>query len=309
MTKTTTPESQGRPLVLVLGPLSPYLGSVFKRGFELVDLDPRAAFAFPGDGELVLGGAPGAPTLLHRKTGQDFSALARELAGMVAEVAKQRDLDGVILPAQSALAGLERLPQLGETGTTTKTGQSLVALRLRSDLPALPLEDTGRLNDPGLREAFVTRVYSLLRWKAVRLAPSPTALLDFHERHKYLLRCFSLEGLRRLGKLAARAGAEDPGQLVQTYGAELVAVLASTPTRKRHTDVLLHLLGYFKEKLPAAERQELLETIEAYRLELLPLIVPVTLINHHVGRLGPDYLARQWYLNPHPLELELRNHV
>jgi uncharacterized protein YbgA (DUF1722 family) len=309
MNQAPTPTTAERPLVLLLGPLAAYLRTAFERGLELVDLDPRAQVPFPGDEELVLAGAPAAPTLVHRKTGQDFTAAAQELAQTVVARTCDRPVDGVILPGHSALAGLERLPLRGDDGRTAKTGRSLVALALMAQRPLLPLEDTGRLHDPGLREAFVTRLYTLLRWRTVAAAPSVAGLLDFHERHKYLLRAYSLEGLRRLGKLAALVGKDGPAPVTAAYEAELVKVLALTPTRKRHTDVLLHLLGYFKDKLPPAERHELLDTIESYRLELLPLIVPVTLINHHVGRLGPEYLARQWYLQPYALELELRNHV
>jgi hypothetical protein len=45
------------------------------------------------------------------------------------------------------------------------------------------------------------------------------------------------------------------------------------------------------------------------RKGLIPLIVPVTLFNHFVRKYQEPYLRRQFYLNPHPLELMLRNHV
>ena len=80
-------------------------------------------------------------------------------------------------------------------------------------------------------------------------------------------------------------------------------------TRGRHTNVLTHMTGYFKRKLGSDERAELVEVIDEYRRGLVPLVVLLTLVKHHVRRLGIGYLADQVYLNPHPKELMLRNHV
>ena len=68
-------------------------------------------------------------------------------------------------------------------------------------------------------------------------------------------------------------------------------------------------MGYFKKQLTPDEKQELLEVFEQYRNELVPLLVPITLINHYVRKYDQPYLKQQTYLNPHPMELKLRMHV
>jgi uncharacterized protein YbgA (DUF1722 family) len=68
-------------------------------------------------------------------------------------------------------------------------------------------------------------------------------------------------------------------------------------------------MGYFKKQLSADEKQELLEIFDRYRRQLVPLVVPITLINHYVRKYEQPYLAQQVYLNPHPMELKLRNHA
>ena len=80
-------------------------------------------------------------------------------------------------------------------------------------------------------------------------------------------------------------------------------------TAKKNANVLIHVLGYFKKTISSDEKQELFEVIEDYRKGLVPLIVPITLLNHYVLKYDEHYLARQCYLNPHPGELMLRNHV
>jgi uncharacterized protein YbgA (DUF1722 family) len=135
------------------------------------------------------------------------------------------------------------------------------------------------------------------------------ALVDFHTRHKLLLRAHSPEHMRQLGKLVARAADLPLPELREAYQKLLLEALSKKTTTKKNTDVLYHLMGYFKGDLSADEKQELREIIDLYHRGLVPLVVPVTLINHYVRKYDEPYLKGQWYLNPHPIELQLRNHV
>jgi len=80
-------------------------------------------------------------------------------------------------------------------------------------------------------------------------------------------------------------------------------------TVNKHVNVLLHLAGYFKRSLSGDEKKELLDIINSYHRGLIPLIVPITLLDHYVRKYDQPYLKEQYYLHPHPLELQLRNHV
>lgn len=107
----------------------------------------------------------------------------------------------------------------------------------------------------------------------------------------------------------ARAKQIPDNELFADYEHQMMATLKLRCTLKKHTNVLMHLLGYFKKQLTADEKQELLSIIDNFKLGLIPLIVPVTLVNHYVRKYDQEYLAEQYYLNPHPLELKLRNHA
>ena len=124
-----------------------------------------------------------------------------------------------------------------------------------------------------------------------------------------MLRAHSPEHLRRLGKLVAHAAAQPIPEFYDSYQKLLLEALGLKTTSKKNTDVLYHLMGYFKGNLSADEKQELRDLIELYHRGLLPLIVPVSLISHYVRKYDQPYLKGQWYLNPHPIELQLRNHV
>jgi uncharacterized protein YbgA (DUF1722 family) len=100
-----------------------------------------------------------------------------------------------------------------------------------------------------------------------------------------------------------------PEKLHQDYLSTLMEGLRCVATIKKNTNVLTHILGYFKKHLSQDDEHELLEVIETYHKGLIPLIVPIVLLNHYVRKHDEPYLQRQHYLNPHPIELMLRNHV
>lgn len=113
---------------------------------------------------------------------------------------------------------------------------------------------------------------------------------------------------RELGKLVGAVKKKSIGEAYDAYEKDLVKALALTATVKKQTNVLMHMVGYFKKQLSSDEKEELVECIERYRQELIPLVVPLTLISHYVRKYREPYLSRQVYLNPHPVELKLRNH-
>ena len=114
---------------------------------------------------------------------------------------------------------------------------------------------------------------------------------------------------RVMGKLVADGKKMPIQELYQKYQHLLMEAVKSKTTVRRNANVLQHLMGYFKKQLTSDEKQELLDIFEQYRNGLVPLIVPITLINHYVRKYGQPYLKLQTYLNPHPMELKLRTHV
>jgi uncharacterized protein YbgA (DUF1722 family) len=174
----------------------------------------------------------------------------------------------------------------------------------------VPVEDDGRLQNPALRENFIERIFVFRRWKEMaRQAGSLKDLIAFHTEHKLLILSHSPKHYTTLGQLVAEAKKVKREQLYARYAEILMEGLRLPATTKKNTNVLQHISGYFKQQLSAEEKQELLELIRTYHRGLVPLIVPVVLINHYVKKYDEQYLLRQVYLNPHPAELMLRNHV
>lgn len=257
---------------------------------------------------------PGEVRLVMPGTGEDYTGRMRAWAARRAGELAGLDLDGYVLKKDSPSCGMERVKVHSGDGAPSKDGRGLFAAALIDRLPDLPVEEEGRLNDPRLRESFIARVFVHYRWHRWREGETAgwtrAALTRFHERHKLLLMARNQAGMRRLGRLLGEAGKDTPaGELAAAYRRGLTQVLQRPATRRGHANVLQHLAGFVSDPLDREDRAELTGTIERYRLGLVPLIVPLTLLRHHVRRQGIAYLQDQVYLEPHPHELMLLNHV
>ncbi|MBN1674361.1 MAG: DUF1722 domain-containing protein [Kiritimatiellae bacterium] len=255
-------------------------------------------------------GDPAAPRLVTRDTGKDLTdrmlAWARR---RVVELEKEA-LCGYIFKSKSPSSGMERVKVYNGRGGLSGRGTGLFAREFMDHFPLLPAEDEGRLQDPGLRENFIERLFALKRYRdAAGAARSLGPLMKFHETHKLLIMAHSETHMREMGRLLAGSRAADVPRVKAAYEAALLAALKRMATPAKHANVLQHMLGHFKDALSRDEKQELLDLIAEFKKGDLPLIVPVTLFRHHVRRHGVPYLRGQVYLQPHPLELRLRNHA
>ena len=251
-----------------------------------------------------------AARMVQPKTGRDITEEMRAWARRRVEALEREGLAGYVLKKDSPSCGMERVRIYAESGTAERGGRGLFAEALIARFPQLPVEEEGRLSDPRLRENFVERIFAYARMRAFFERRWTTGgLVRFHTAHKLTLLSHSPEIYYGMGRLVAGAASMGRAELEAEYRARFTEALARLATTRKHVNVLTHMLGHFKQRLDADDRAELLASIEDYRLGLVPLVVPVTLFKHHVRRHRVEYLAGQVYLDPHPRELMLRNHV
>ena len=250
------------------------------------------------------------PRLVEPKRGLDLTDKMQSYAEEKVGELQKLELDGFILKKGSPSCGMERVRVYGPGGMPTRNGVGVFARVLMRRLPNLPVEEEGRLNDSVLRERFIAHIFCRHRWRTMeRRGLTRRLLVEFHTAHKMQLRSHNEAAYRRLGRIVASAGTIPDSELYQTYEDELHTALSSRPSTKRHANVLYHAIGYLNQVLEPFEKQELVQLIEDYRLGLVPLVVPITLIRHHVAKHEIPYLEGQLYLEPHPRELMLRNRV
>jgi uncharacterized protein YbgA (DUF1722 family)/uncharacterized protein YbbK (DUF523 family) len=220
------------------------------------------------------------------------------------------DLCGYVLKKDSPSCGMERVKVYSPGEMPERSGRGLFATILMARFPNLPVEEEGRLSDARIRENFIERVFAYRRLKDLFAdAWSVGRLVRFHTAHKMSLLAHSTTAYQQLGRLVAAGAATPKRELRDAYESLFMSTMGRIATTARHTNVLMHMAGHLKKLVDADGRRELVESIDEYRRGLVPLVVPLTLIRHYVRRHGVTYLAGQTYLEPHPRELMLRNHV
>lgn len=257
-----------------------------------------------------LEGDPTAPRLMTRNSRRDVTPQMREWGAQRLEELAELGLCGYIFKKKSPSSGMSRIKVYGEGGKISTTGVGIWAAMLMQRFPLWAFEDEGRLHDPGIRENFIVRIFAFKRWRDLcEQGRSVKGLIHFHTAHKLLLLAHHEGIYRQMGKLVAQAREVGEEETFARYQELFAKALSYKTTTKKNVNVLQHMQGYFKKLLSADEKQELVELISQYAAGYTPLIVPVTMINHYVRKYGQAYLAEQHYLNPHPIELKLRNHV
>lgn len=291
--------------------LNEFLRDTLGRFVTYVPVCPEVECGMPVPREAVrMVGPPGSPRLLTQKTNVDMTGPMLTWAKRRLDELANEGLHGFIFKAKSPSSGMERVKIYNEKGNVHAYGAGMFAREFMRRFPLLPVEEDGRLNDPDLRENFIERIFTLARYRAALAAdPSVRGLMSFHEKHKQLIMAHSEKLCREMGRLLAGTGRGAAARVRGAYEGMLLEALKSLATPARHVNVLMHMLGYFKKELTACEKQEMLGIIREYRAGNLPLVVPVTMLRHYVNRYGVAYLAGQVYLDPHPLELRLRNHA
>jgi len=291
--------------------LDRFLTETLGRYVDYVPVCPEVECGMPVPRESMrLEGDPGAPRLVTTRTRVDKTEqMAVWARRRVAELEKE-GLMGFIFKSDSPSSGMERVKVYNAAGMSVRSGVGMFARAFMEHFPLLPVEEEGRLHDPGLRENFVERIFALARWRELLAGKAGRGdLVAFHSRHKLLILAHGTALYQEMGRLVARVKQMPLERAFDAYQELLMRALKLRATAKKNANVLMHMAGYFKERLTAGEKAELGEVIEQFRTGLIPLVVPVTLLKHYVRKYDEPYLKDQVYLSPHPVELQLRNHV
>lgn len=286
-----------------------YLTKTLGQLVDYVPVCPEVECGLPVPRETMrLVGDPENPVLMTNKTKKDMTAQMKSWAQKRVRDLEKENLCGFIFKSKSPSSGLYRVKVYTEQGMPVNQGTGIWARVFTEHFPLLPVEEEGRLHDPGLRENFIERIFVFKRWQEVlKKGKTRGNLVDFHTRHKLLLLSHNQKNYREMGKIVAFPKDMTPAEIYDKYTQMLHETMMLKTTRPKNVNVLIHIMGHFKKNLSSDEKQELLEIIDQYKKSYLPLIVPITLLNHYVRKYDISYLASQVYMNPHPIELGLRN--
>jgi uncharacterized protein YbgA (DUF1722 family)/uncharacterized protein YbbK (DUF523 family) len=288
-----------------------YITDVLGSYFGFVPVCPEVEIGMGVPREAVrLTGAAESPRMVGGRTGTDWTDQMTAFAHTRVRQHDLQDLSGYILKKDSPSCGMERVKLHRPSGMPEKTAVGLYARALLAGHPLLPVEEEGRLNDPRLRENFIERVFAYHRLQTLMAGPFRRgAVVAFHAANKYLVLAHSPKHYTLLGRLVADIKSHTPAHFRAVYSALFMEAMAVRATPSKHHNVLLHILGYLKDHLDAGDKAYILGVCDDFRRGLTPLIVPITVIKLFLARYDIPYISGQTYLNPHPKELMLRNHV
>lgn len=289
-----------------------FLTDMLANYFEFVPVCPEVEVGMGVPRESVrLAGDPDNPRMLGFKSGRDWTDAMKRFCKSRAKELKEYDLSGYIFKSKSPSCGIARVRLRSLSGGAThRVTVGLHAREIMDRYPLLPVEDEGRLNDAGLRENFIVRVFAFDRLQRLfRRGFKRSDVMAFHAAHKYLLLAHDPGHSSELGRLVARIKQLRPTEFAELYSRMFMEALRLKATTRKNVNVLMHMVGFFKKHLESSDKAYLLRTIEDYHKGLIPLIVPITLIRHYVQKFDVPYLANQVYIDPHPKELMLRNHT
>ncbi|MCG2721686.1 MAG: DUF523 and DUF1722 domain-containing protein [Thermodesulfovibrionales bacterium] len=288
-----------------------YLTDTLGTYFEWAPVCPEVEYGLPVPREAMrLVGDPDAPRLLTIRTGVDHTNGMLRWAEKKMKKLEKYNLCGFIFKSRSPSSGIGGVKIYTEAGMPRNKGKGIFGNAFMKRFPLIPVIDDGKLHDPQLRENFIESVFVYKRWQEfLRKGGAIRDLIAFHTRHKLLILAHSQKHFRELGRMVARITQEGTEEFHMQYITLLMEGLQLLATPKKNTNVLLHIAGYFKKNLSSDEKKELLEIIGNYHEGFVPLIAPVILIMHYVRKFDEPYLKTQYYLNPHPIELMLRNHA
>ncbi len=289
-----------------------YVQGVLDKYFDYVPICPEVDVGMGAPREAVaLFGTLENHKMISKKSQADWTMKMKQYANNKIFKLSKEDICGYIFKSKSPTCGIGKVPVYSEFGSNkVKHGIGMFARSFLEAFPMIPVEDEGRLHDPRIRENFIVRVFCFYRLQLLmKKYFSIGSLMKFHTRHKFLILSHSRKKYDEMGQLVARAKTIKKEELKFNYSKLFSEALTYISTPKKNTDVLLHIMGHLKQKLDKEEKMIILSVIEDYRKEIVPLVVPVTLVCHQIKKYKIKYLLDQVYLNPHPKELMLRNHV
>lgn len=221
------------------------------------------------------------------------------------------DVSGYIAIQNSPSCGMEKVKIHHENGQPSSSrGAGAFIGKLMRLLPNLPVEEEGRLKDPKLRENYINRVFAYSDWQSnVLTNPSLHHLVRFHSRYKYLVMAHDYNSYKKLGQLVANEGSKTLQEMLSKYECMFMTTLKKIASPQSHINTLYHIAGYLKKDLSVSAKQKLIKVIEQYREGQVGLVAPIVLLNHYFNQYPNQYMQQQAYLNPHPIELGLRQYL
>lgn len=250
-------------------------------------------------------------TVIESNTsGADLTQVLMEGSQQELASISQQPISGIIFKSKSPSCGLGSAKAYLPNGFAEGKTDGVFARLCREHFPLLPMEEEGRLNDPWLRENFVMQLFAYDTFEQFKgSGPTMKGLVDFHQRHKFMLQAKDERAYRMLGNIVGNRAQQEFTELLARYETIFKTAIARKSSIGRTRNVLEHMAGFVKNDLTPVEKEMLHEQIRDYAAKIIPLIVPLSTLEIFARKYGAGYLLSQTFLKPYPKELALRSDI
>ncbi len=245
----------------------------------------------------------GQTRLMQPATGADLSDRMQDFAAQF--LARLGEVDGFLFKSRSPSCGIRDAkvyPALENAASTGKQA-GLFAGKVLERFANLAVEDEGRLNNFRIREHFLTKLFTLARFRLVKATNKIQELVHFHTIHKFLFMAYNQKECRILGRIVANPEKAPFPEVITRYDTHLKQALSYIPRYTSSINVCMHALGYFSKELSAQEKRFFLDTLERYRQKKIPLSTALSILQSWIIRFDQPYLQDQLFFAPYPEEL------
>ena len=190
-----------------------------------------------------------------------------------------------------------------KNGVPSNKGAGLFTKLIKDKFPNMIMEDEGRLTNFKIREDFLSKIYMKADFNNIKRSNEMANLIDFHSRNKYLLLTFDEEKMRKLGRITANHEQKSTAEVFNLYEKNLNKALTNKSSFTKNINVLMHGLGYFKDKVESKEKKFFLKQLDKYKGNKVPLAVPLNILKNWIIKYDVQYLKQQSFFDPYPEEL------
>lgn len=246
----------------------------------------------------------GAVALLQPATGRDITTDMTRYASHFLDTLPA--VDGFIIKSRSPSCGVSGVPVFTDEGMDfNATGSGMFADGVLDRFTDIPVVDELVLRDAVEREHFLTRIFTVARFRNAAASGTRRSLVAFHSACKYMLMAYHPQRTTELGRIVANAAISDAAAF-DAYRALLTDTLRNAPTPSGHANALSHMFGYVSQDADEAWRAQFIEQLAEYRAtdiaEVVRRRMKKDLFNIATTQ-RRTYLLAQSYFQPYPEEL------
>jgi uncharacterized protein YbgA (DUF1722 family)/uncharacterized protein YbbK (DUF523 family) len=241
--------------------------------------------------------------LIQPTTGRDVTNEMNSFAHQY--LVSLKDIEGFLLKSQSPSCGTRDVkiyPAILHSAPVRREA-GFFGEQVLHQFPFSAIEDEMRLQNPIIRQHYLTKIFTLSNFRKVKETAKLQQLLQFHTENKFLLMGYSQKELRILGNILANQDKQPLSTVFSDYENHLYLAFSKAPRYTSEVNVLNHAFGYISQELSTLEKKFYANLIEKFRRGQIPLSVPVNLVRSWVIRFDQPYLSPQTFFEPYPDEL------